>query len=124
MSYNSKSQDYESSFMIVPTTLEMNGSTNVNALSFEIIKRQFFHSPEMRATRFHTVTWDREHEESAGPREDGRRPSLILQSKFAVEQSRVYTRPGQDIGHYGPSRAFVFYKTYSPYAVPSRRPSR
>lgn len=77
----------------------------------------------MRATTFHAVTWDRRTRRISRAAREGP-PSLILQSKFAVEQSRVYTRPGQDIGHYGPSYAFVFYKTYSPYVVPSCRPSR
>lgn len=82
------------------------------------------------ATRFHAVTWDREREASAGSRErrekerEGKPPSLILQSKFAVEQSRVYTRPGQDIGQYGPSWAFVFYKTYSLVRAPTRARAR
>lgn len=29
-----------------------------------------FDSPEMWATRFHALTWDQEHEESAEPREE------------------------------------------------------
>lgn len=29
-----------------------------------------FDSPEMWATRFHALTWDQEHEESAGLREE------------------------------------------------------
>lgn len=80
-------------------------------LESEIIERAVFDCPEMRATRFHTVTRDR----GISPvmqREEP--PFLILQSKFVVEQSRVYIQPRSGYWSvHGPSCAFVLCKTSS-----------
>lgn len=81
-----------------------------------------FDSPEMRTTRFHALTWDgnTKNQPDHARKEP---PSLILQSKFAVEQSRVYIRPGQDIGHYT-VHPLCFIKPTLPASSRSRYPSR
>lgn len=73
--------------------------TTVNFIVRYIITPTVFDSPEMWTTRFHALTWNR-NTKNQPDRARREPPSLILQSKFAVVQSRVYIRPGQDIGHY------------------------